>query len=68
MPPKSKKTSNSEATIEDSDASFAESTASTVTVTSEQLERILEANHKSMLEANHKSMLALLATMPPLCS
>ena len=65
MPPKSKKTPNSEATIEDSDASFAKSTASTVTVTSEQLERILEANHKSMLEANHKSMLALLATLPP---
>ena len=50
MPPKSKKASDSVSAVEDSEASFSsmESGASAGTVTSEQLERILEANHKSM--------------------
>ena len=34
-------------------------------LTSEQLEKILESNHKAMLEANYKSMTALLATLTP---
>ena len=50
MPPKSKKAPNSDAIVEDSEDSFAsvETASSAGTVTAEQLEKILEANHRSM--------------------
>ena len=50
MPPKSKKGPNSEAIVAESDesSSGSESGASAGSVTTEQLEKILEANHKSM--------------------
>ena len=55
MPPKSKK--QSEPAGEDSESSFSsDSVASSITVTSDRLERILEANHRSMA--------ALIAALP----
>ena len=50
MPPKSKKVPNSDTIVEDSEDSVtSEETASASSyVTSEQLEKILEANHRSM--------------------
>ena len=55
MPPKSKK--QSEPAGEDSESSFSsDSVASSITVTSDHLERILEANHRSMA--------ALIAALP----
>ena len=50
MPPKFRKAPNSDAIVEDSEDSFAsvETASSAGTVTAEQLEKILEANHRSM--------------------
>ena len=58
MPPKSKKQSESASVVEDGESSFSsvESVASGVSVSSEQLEKILEANHRSMV--------ALIASLP----
>ena len=58
MPPKTKKQAESASATEDSETplSSVESAASSCTVTSEHLERILEANHRSMA--------ALIAALP----
>ena len=50
MPPKSRKVPNSDTIVEDSEDSFTsvETASASSYVTSEQLEKILEANHRSM--------------------
>ena len=54
MPPKSRKVPSSEILVDESEESFfSEATAS---VTTDQLEKILEANHRSMM--------SLLASLP----
>ena len=62
MPPKSKKQSESASVVEEGEASFSsvESVASGVSMSSEQLEKILEANHRTMA-----ALIASLHTPPP---
>ena len=54
MPPKSRKVPNSEILVDESEESF--SSEATASVTTDQLEKILEANHRSMM--------SLLASLP----